>query len=265
MVVTATQQPLAIQRSGSAISVIRAEDIAKSAPGTVADLLRAEPGLGIVQSGGPGQVANVQIRGAESRHTTVLIDGIRVNDPSAGAGEFDFNALALTDVERIEILRRPQSALYGLDAIGGVVNIITRKGRGPARTSITVEGGSHGTLATRASIAGGTQDVSYSLGLLGVRSQGFSSYGARIPRLYKFGPFDKDGYDRLAGNARFSWQVTEGVELEAGLYAGTFNADYDASFSGFGYLPDTPSRTNAQLINGYARATVDPAGSMLRH
>ena len=265
VVVTATRQPLAIQRSGSAIGVIRAEDIARSAPGTVADLLRAEPGLGIVQNGGPGQLANVQIRGAESRHTTVLIDGIRVNDPSAGAGEFDFNALALTDVERIEILRGPQSALYGSDAIGGVINIITRKGRGPARTSITVEGGSHGTLATRASISGGTQDMSYSLGLLGVRSQGFSSYGARIPRLYQFGPFDKDGYDRLAGNARFSWRLTEGVELEAGLYAGRFNAGYDASFAGFGYLPDTPSLSNAQLVNGYLRTTVDPAGSMLRH
>ncbi len=265
IVVTATRQPLAIQRSGSAISVIRALDIEKSAQGSVVDLLRAEPGLGIVQNGGPGQLANVQIRGAESRHTTVLIDGIRVNDPSAGAGEFDFNSLALTDVERIEVLRGPQSALYGSDAIGGVVNVITRKGRGPARASVTLEAGSYGTIGARASISGGTQDVSYSLGLLGVRSQGFSSYGARIPRLYQFGPFDKDGYDRLAGNARFAWRVAEGVELEAGLYAGRFNAGYDASFAGFGYLPDTPSRTNARLVNGYARATVDPAGSMLRH
>lgn len=265
VVVTASRQPLAIQRSGSAITVIRSEEIEKSAPGTVADLLRAEPGLSVVQNGGAGQLSNIQLRGAESRHTLVLIDGIRVNDASAGAGEFDFNNLALAQVERIEILRGPQSAVYGSDAIGGVINIITRKGRGAPAVSLTVEGGSYGTVGTRASISGGTQDLSYAVGVLGVRSLGFSAYGSRIPRLAQFGPFDKDGYDRLAGNARFSWRVAEGVELEAGIYAGRTHAGYDAAFAGSGYLPDTPSRTRAELLNGYLRAIIDPSGGLLRH
>lgn len=265
LVVTAMRQPIAIQRSGSAITVIRAEVIEKASPGTVADLLRAEPGLSVVQNGGAGQLSTVQLRGTESRHTLVLIDGIRVNDPSAGAGEFDFNNLAMADVERIEILRGPQSAIYGSDAIGGVINIITRKGRGAPRASATLEGGSFGTTGARASISGGTQDLSYSLGVVGVRSLGFSAYGNRIPRLAQFGPFDKDGYDRIAGNARFAWRVAEGVELEAGLYAGRSHAAYDAAFAGAGYLPDTPSKTRSELLNGYIQAVIDPTGGLFRH
>lgn len=265
VVVTAFRQPQSIQRSGSAISVIRAGEIEKSAPGSLTDLLRGQPGLSVVENGGPGKTANIQLRGAESRHTLVLIDGIRVNDPSGPASEFDFANLALANVERIEILRGPQSALYGSDAIGGVINIITRKGRGAPRVNVTVEGGSYGTLATRMSVSGGTQDVSYSLGLLGARSSGFSAYGYRIPRLARFGPFDKDGFDRLAGNARFAWRVADGVEIEAGLYAGRTHTGYDAAFAGFGYLPDTPSRSKSELINGYVRAIIDPAGSMMRH
>lgn len=265
VVVTAFRQPQPIQRAGSAISIIRSDEIARSAPGSVADVLRGQPGLSIVENGGPGKTANIQLRGAESRHTLVLIDGIRVNDPSGPANEFDFANLALADVERIEILRGPQSALYGSDAIGGVINIITRKGRGAPRVGLTVEGGSYGALATRMSVSGGTQDISYSLGLLGARATGFSAYGYRIPRLAGFGPFDKDGFDRLAGNARLSWRVAEGVEIEAGLYAGRTQTGYDAAFAGSGYLPDTPSRSRSELINGYLRAVIDPAGSALRH
>lgn len=265
VVVTAIRQPQPLQRAGSAISIIRAEDIAKSATGSVADLLRGQPGLSIVETGGPGKTSNIQLRGAESRHTLVLIDGIRVNDPSGPASEFDFANLALADVERIEILRGPQSALYGSDAIGGVINIITTRGRGAPRVKLTFEGGSYGTFGTRLSVSGGTRDVSYSFGLLGARANGFSAYGYRLPRLAAFGPFDKDGFDRLAGNARLSWRVAEGVEIEAGLYAGRTHSGYDAAFAGFGYLPDTPSRSKADLINGYLRAIVDPTGSMLRH
>jgi vitamin B12 transporter len=265
VVVTAARQPQPIQRAGSAITIIRADEIAKSAPGSVADLLRGQPGLSIVENGGPGKTSNIQLRGAESRHTLVLIDGIRVNDPSGPASEFDFANLALADVERIEILRGPQSALYGSDAIGGVINIITTRGRGAPRTNLTIEGGSYGTLATRLSVSGGNRDVSYSFGLLGARATGFSAYGYRLPRLAAFGPFDKDGFDRLAGNARVSWRIADGVEIEAGLYAGRTHSGYDAAFAGSGYLPDTPSRSKSELINGYLRAIIDPAGSSLRH
>jgi vitamin B12 transporter len=128
-VVTATRTPLAVTQAGSAITVIPGEEIAKASPKSIADVLRRAPGLSVTENGGPGGVTTVRLRGAESRHTLVLIDGIRVNDPSQPAGEFDFAAIVPTDLERIEVLRGPQSAIYGSDAIGGVINIITRRGR----------------------------------------------------------------------------------------------------------------------------------------
>lgn len=265
VVVTAARQPQAIQRAGSAIEVIRADEIDRSSLSTVSDLLRAQPGLALVENGGPGKLTNIQLRGAESRHTLVLVDGFRINDTSSTGGEFDFSNLALADVERIEILRGPQSALYGSDAIGGVINIITRKGRGAPRASLTMEAGSYGTFGARASVSGGTRDLSYAFGLLGVRSQGFSAYGYRIPGLASFGPFDKDGFERLAGNARLSWRVADGVEIEAGFYGGRNRSGYDAAFAGFGYLPDTPSTAKADIASGFLRGVVDPAGSIWRH
>lgn len=265
LVVTPARQPLALQRSGSAVTVLRSDDFERSGVNSVADLLRGQPGLDVTEAGGRGQGATVRLRGGEARHTLVLIDGIRVNDPSGPAGEFDFANLALANVERIEILRGPQSALYGSDAIGGVINIITRRGRGPARGSVTLEGGSYGTFSTRAAISGGTDTLSYAFGLMAARSDGFSAYGYRIPRLSGFAPFDKDGFDRISGNARLTWRVADQVELEAGFYAGRLNAGYDAAFAGFGFLPDTASRTRAELIQGYLRAIVDPVGSMIRH
>ncbi len=132
-VVTATRTPQVISRAGSAITVIMAEEIAKESPRDITNVLRRVPGLTVVQSGGVGSTTTVRLRGAEDRHTLVLIDGVRVNDPSSTGNVFDFAQLVPTDIERIEVLRGPQSALYGSDAIGGVINIITRKGKGAPR------------------------------------------------------------------------------------------------------------------------------------
>ncbi len=156
LVVTATRTPLAISQAGSAISVITSEEIARESPKSVANAFRRVPGLSVVETGGPGGTTSVRIRGGEARHTLVLIDGVRVNDPSSGSAEFDFANLVATDIERIEVLRGPQSALYGSDAMGGVINIITRKGKGAPRVSASVEGGSYGTKAARAAVLGST-------------------------------------------------------------------------------------------------------------
>ncbi len=108
--------------------VISEEKINQSVSSDLIDVLRSEPALNITQTGGPGSSYNISIRGAESRHTLVLIDGIRVNDPSTIGGSFNMPALSTLDIEKIEILKGPQSLLYGSDAIGGVINIVTKKG-----------------------------------------------------------------------------------------------------------------------------------------
>ena len=113
IVLTPMRGPSSAARSGTAISVITREEIEKSSARDIGDLLRTVPGVTIARNGGPGQSQFVRIRGAEARHTLVLIDGVRINDPISTGRELDFANLVLANVERIEVLRGPQSALYG--------------------------------------------------------------------------------------------------------------------------------------------------------
>lgn len=106
------------------------------------------------KQGGPGNQASVFMRGTNSNHTKVLIDGIDVSDPSTPNGAYDFGNLLTGDIERIEVLRGPQSGLYGSDAIGGVISITTKKGQGPAKFTARIEGGSFGTINSAAGVSG---------------------------------------------------------------------------------------------------------------
>src|SRR5690606_33821117 len=127
---TATRTLMPLDRVGSSISVIDAAEIERRQYSFTRDALAALPGVMVSQSGPFGGTAYVRLRGARSEQTLVLIDGIKVNDPSSPSGAFDFNTMDPQDIARIEVLKGPQSTLYGSDAIGGVVNIITRRGGG---------------------------------------------------------------------------------------------------------------------------------------
>src|SRR5580658_1327387 len=123
VVVTATRVPTPEIQVASSVTVVTAEEIAARQIQTAPDLLKEIPGLNVVQSGGPGGQTSVFMRGTNSNHTKVLVDGIDVSDPSTPNGSFDFGQFLVQDIERIEVLRGPQSGLYGSDAIGGVINI----------------------------------------------------------------------------------------------------------------------------------------------
>ncbi|NOZ43324.1 MAG: TonB-dependent receptor, partial [Alphaproteobacteria bacterium] len=129
IVVTATRYPRALSDIGSSISVITAADMAKSQTVFVQNMLQNIPGLSLNQNGAYGGVSSIRIRGASSAQTMVLIDGIQINDVSTPGGSYNFADLDPNGIERIEVLRGPQSILYGSDAIGGVINIITDSGR----------------------------------------------------------------------------------------------------------------------------------------
>src|SRR5438477_9497316 len=145
VVVSATKIETPIDQLGSSVTVINDEEIARNQWRSLPDALQTVPGLNIVQTGGPGGKTSVFMRGSNSNHTKVLIDGVDANDPSQD-GVFDFGQVLTSDIARVEVLRGPQSSLYGSDAIGGVVNIVTKPGGGPARVSGMVEGGSFATL-----------------------------------------------------------------------------------------------------------------------
>jgi vitamin B12 transporter len=125
VVVTANRLPAARIDVASSITLITADDIASKQARTLTDVLKDAPGLNVVQSGGPGGQASVFVRGTNSNHVKVLIDGIDVSDPSTPTGAFDFGPVLTADIARVEVLRGPQSGLYGSDAIGGVINVVT--------------------------------------------------------------------------------------------------------------------------------------------
>lgn len=142
VIVTAAQTELPRFAVGSAISVITSEDIEKRGTTFVTDLLREVPGLAVSQTGVQGTSTQVRIRGAEGNHTVVVIDGVQVSDP-ASSSEFNFGNLSTANIERIEILRGAQSALWGSEAIGGVINIITRKATSGLNIKSNFEAGSN--------------------------------------------------------------------------------------------------------------------------
>ena len=128
-----------LDKIGSAVTVVTGEQLRAQQIRHAGDALRSLPGVAVSRSGGYGSKTQVRIRGAEGNHTLVLIDGIEANGTSDG--EFDFSDLSAEDIERIEVIRGPQSGLYGSNAIGGVINVITKGGKGPLTASVRIEGG----------------------------------------------------------------------------------------------------------------------------
>jgi vitamin B12 transporter len=162
IVVTATRVPTPVLEVASSITVVTAADIEARQERTFTDVLKDIPGLNVVQTGGPGGVTSVFMRGTNSNHTKVLVDGIDISDPSNSTGAFDFGQLLTQDIERVEVLRGPQSGLYGSDAIGGVINIITKSGSGPLKFSGALEGGSFDTFNQAGTVSGSADAFNYS-------------------------------------------------------------------------------------------------------
>jgi vitamin B12 transporter len=163
VVVTATRTPTPESQVASSVTVISAQQIAAMQATTLPDVLKFVPGLNVVQSGGEGGLTSIFLRGTNSNHTKVLVDGIDVSDPSTPNASFDFGQFQVQDIERIEVLRGPQSGLYGSDAIGGVINIITRTGSGPPQLVAALEGGSFQSFNQAASVSGSQDAFNYAL------------------------------------------------------------------------------------------------------
>jgi len=170
IVVSPTTIPTPSNEIASSVTVITAADLERDQIRTVPDALNTVPGLNVVQSGGPGSQTAVFMRGTNSNHVKVLIDGIDVGDPSTPNGAFDFAHLLTGDIERIEVLRGPQSGLYGSDAIGGVISITTKKGEGPPKVTATLEGGSFGTFNQAAGLSGSQGEFNYAFNVLHLRA-----------------------------------------------------------------------------------------------
>src|ERR1700722_6160294 len=170
IVVTPTLFPTPLDEIGNSVSVVTSDDIERKQERTLPDALKDVPGLNLVQTGGPGGQTSVFIRGADSNHTKVLIDGMEVNDPSTPDGSFDFSQIPAWDIERIEVLRGPQSGLYGSDAIGGVIHIINKQGSGPMLAPAMAAGGSFATFNQAAGVSGSQGRANYDFNFVHLRT-----------------------------------------------------------------------------------------------
>jgi vitamin B12 transporter len=221
-------------RIGTATSTLESGQLAERQVRFVADALRDVPGVAVSRSGGAGSLTQVRLRGAEANHTLVLLDGVDVSDPFAG--EFDFAGLLAADIERIEVLRGEQSALYGSDAIGGVINLLPRRGgTGPSAT-LSAEAGSHGTFQRGASAGFGNERVD-----LFASVHRHHTGGENVARSGR----ERDGADARAVLVNAGWQALPQLSLRALLRQVDTSADTDPQDFAF---PATP--TQGLVVDG---------------
>lgn len=225
VVVTATREPRALGLSVADVVVIDSERIRNSTADSVEDLLRREAGVQLTRSGGPGQPSGYLVRGASTSSTLVLIDGVRVG--AATLGQVQLEALSLAQVDRIEVLRGPASSLYGADAVGGVIQIFTRRGDGAPRVSGGAAIGNHRSWQADIGIGGSQAGFDYAASIGHERSGGTSA----LRRNDAFGNFnpDDDGFSRTFGNARLGYAPAAGHRVGIDVVASRLNAQYDAS------------------------------------
>lgn len=239
IVVTATKLETPEDQLGSSVTVITEEQIRQQDKTSVAEVLRGVPSLDIVRSGGAGGAVSVFIRGANSEHTLVLMDGVEMNDPSSTGRSFDFSSLSVDNIERIEIVRGPQSTLYGSDAMGGVINIITKKGKGKPSGSVSMEGGSFGTVSGQARLSGGNDLLNYSLGMSRLDTDGISAASK------EYGNSEDDGFKNTQLSTRVG--ITPAENLDAEVILRYIDADADIDNSG-GAGGDDPNNTQESKL-----------------
>jgi vitamin B12 transporter len=253
VVVSATRLPTPESEVGSSVTVITADDIAARQERTLPDVLKSVPGLNLVQTGGPGGTAGVFMRGTNSSHTKVLVDGIDVSDPSNPIGNFDFAHFLTEDIERIEVLRGPQSGLYGSDAIGGVINIITRSGFGPAQLSASAEGGSFETFNQTGSARGSLDRFHYSAAVDHLHSG--ATPVTPLDLLLPGEQRNDDYYDNLTASTKLGYDLAEGFDI--GLVARYTDTHLRVTDDDFSTFPSFPAarQTRSNTAEYYARAT----------
>ena len=207
VVVTATRIPGATREADPNVTVIGADEIAARRPSSVVELLRTLPGVSLQQAAGRGSVVSLFLRGAKPNFTLVLIDGVKVNDPTnTRGGSFDFSTLSLDDIERVELVRGPASAIYGSDAVGGVINFITRRPSRDVEIELGASGGSFGFAQADGHLSGALGGVALRLGA-SYTDNGTPVLGSLLRNTTIDGALAAEPFDSLSLSAtgRYGW------------------------------------------------------------
>lgn len=243
IVVTATKTETPYYELGSSVSVTNSTDISQKQLTTVVDVLREAPGLTVMQQGGPGKVASVFMRGSNPEHTLVICDGVILNDASSPNNAFDFSRLNTNDIEKIEIVRGPQSTLYGSEAIAGVINIITKHGSGHPQYSFSGETGSNNYYKGNLSALGGFDKFNYSFQYNRSLTKGVSAAD------YRYGNTEKDGYANTSFTSNLGYSFSPNTNLSLIYKFTKANAGLDQSGK-FGDDPNYTYNSEEQLFHG---------------
>ncbi|MYL96716.1 TonB-dependent receptor [Novosphingobium sp. FGD1] len=237
IVVTALRTPLAVERISSNVTVLDEDAIVALQPVAVTDALLRTPGISLSRNGGYGTTTSLRIRGADAGQSVMVIDGMRISDPSSTAGGYGFSNLFTDDIDRIEILRGPQSILWGSDAIGGVVNVRTRRPTRPLEGSFALEAGTYDTVSARAGIGGTSEAIDWRLAGSHFTTRGISA---------RANGTEADGFTRSSGSGTVTVRVAPGVSLDLRGYWSTSDNDFD------GFSGDTRAYGLTEEWSGYA-------------
>lgn len=252
VVVTATRTAQPLERTGGSLSIITADTLKAQQTLAVSDALERTPGLTVVRNGGPGQTTTIGLRGAAAGQTLFLIDGVRINDPSTVDGQAILGDLFVNDIERIEILRGPQSTLYGSDAIGGVIDILTRRGgAAPFALRASAEGGSFDTYRLNAGANGTLGEFDYGAAVNWLHTNGISAADSRN------GNTEPDGTNNLGASVNTRYTVSPLLSFDLRGYYTRARTDFDDNFPPPNFqVADSPVFTIDTLLAGYAGANV---------
>jgi vitamin B12 transporter len=255
VIVTATRIATPEDQLGSSVTVIDASEIENQQLKSLPDVLRDVPGLNIVQTGGEGGQTSVFTRGTNSNHTKILVDGIDMSDPSTPNDTFDLGKFSAADIARVEVLRGPGSGLYGSDAIGGVINVITESGDGPFSVVAHADGGSFDTFNQDATVSGSDDGFHYRFT---VAHQHAGDTPVTPSSLLLPGEkANGDYYDSVTGSAKLGYDITDNFDLglvgrsEVGLEKITGDGYNPKTFSGF----PSPTQSRIAVADNDVRGT----------
>lgn len=239
IVVTASRAPQAASDVLADHVLLSSEDIVRSGAANIVDLLQKQRGIEVARNGGPGTNASVFIRGGDSKQTVVLVDGVRIGSSTTGIASW--SGLPLANIERIEIVYGPLATMYGADAIGGVVQVFTKRGAGAPAVTAAIGAGSDKARSADASVSGGTERVSYALTVARDEDEGFS---ATLPGNYSYNP-DNDGYTKDSASGQLGVTLARGHEAGLLFMHSSLDSQFDNGASSY-------DARSEQTLNNFA-------------
>ena len=262
VVVTANRSATPADQVGQQVTLLTAPQIQLDQETSVADILARTPGVVLTRNGGPGETTSLSLRGASTDQTVVLIDGVKVNDPSSTGTGYDFANLITGDVSRIEVLRGPQSTLYGSAAIGGVVNYITADATRPLQGDVQAEGGSYGTAYVRGGVGGHDGPATFRLSAYYNSTDSVSAFDRA------FGGREDDGFHTAGASGRFTYDLTPDLQFdERAYYTWSRNEfdGFDTPSTGFAAFGDDAEFGRTQQVVDYTGLNISTLGGRLKN